>query len=235
MAMPAAHIPESASHDATEVAQPQIAQPELRLVRPSPAPFSATVLCTMDAEIVAALVQATGLQARIAGDELQLASQLDVSPARAVIVDASSVQLNPHRLARLARAHPTAPAVWLMVGRRDAQSSLLAQALGVDLLSKRVRAILAAIDPSTARRAHIEALSSLLDAIAAAFVSQAGPLGRHGVQAVREDMDSGHIPPTAEAFAQALVHRLRLPGPREGFVTQVRAVLEAHRAGHGQH
>ncbi len=208
--------------------------PELRLVRTAPSPLATTVLCTADDEFVHALTQASGLLARVAVTEQELGHQLDGAPTQAVIVDGSSAHINPHRLARQARAHPASPAVWLMVTRRDAQSTLLARALGAELLTKRVRNILAAVDPSSARQAHIEALSSVMGAIDAAFLSQAGPLGQHSIQTVRDGVDEGHIPPTAEAYAQALVTRLHMPGPRATFVARARAALDAHRAARAQ-
>lgn len=206
------------------------ASPELRLVRIQPPPFRTTVVCSPDAGLVAALEHAAGHAARLATDELSLSAELDAATVRTVLIDGVAAAGSAPRLARIARTHPSAPAVWLMVARKDAQSVLLAQGLGVELLTRKPRTILAAVDPAAARLAHVEAMASVLVAIDEAFRAHAGPLGQLGVQAAHQDLLDGRIAPTPEAYAQLLVNRLRLPGPRSRFVTQAQVALQSYRA-----
>ncbi len=224
-------IPEAGT---TEQSVAERTQPVLRLVVNERAERRTVLLCTLDTELADEVSTAAGAVLQAVSSEAEMCAELVRGTVERVLVDATPAGLNPHRLVRIARSHNPAPEVWLVVARRDDASALLAQGLGVERVTRRVRAMLAVIDPDAARHGHIEVLAPLLDAIDQAFMAQAGPTARLFAAGVRRALFEGQVQSTAEAYAQTLLARLRLPGPREQFVLQVRALLAQRSRRHHQ-
>ena len=200
-------------------------QPVLRLVRSDRAELRTVLLCTLDTALAEEVSAVAGAVLQAVSSEAEMCAELVRGAVQRVLVDGTPAGLNPHRLVRIVRSHNAAPEVWLAVARRDDASALLAQGLGVERVTRRVRAMLAVIDPDAARQGHIDGLVPLLDAIDQVFAAQAGPTARLFAAGVRRALLEGQVQSTAEAYAQTLLARLRLPGPREQFVLQVRALL----------
>lgn len=188
-------------------------------------PLDAVVLCSPDVAFIDAVQQLAGRSMRCvcSGDELRVEAAR--FPADHVVVDGARPTCNPHRLLRTARDISGVQALWLLVLRRDAAIAAMAQMQGARALPRKPRSVLAAVDPTAARRLQIEMLHAQLSDIENHFRRVAGPLSRPSIDEARRRLAEGAIPVTGQAFALSLQSRLHVPAIRRAFTEAVRPIL----------